>query len=654
MRRSPLFPKKLRVITGLAVLLLVLVGWSAATTPVKGPHSPLELSILRDQIEGLNVQFGKYFVTAGRCAGCHGHDSLGIAMVTGEGEDVNVANDWRSTMMANSARDPFFLAKMEHEGLVNPAYKEQLEHNCLKCHAPLAVFEQKMIGGAPFTMAHLDTSVMAQDGVSCLACHMQNPDSAGRFFSGDLHFDSARVWGPYTQDQINPAIMQYFVGYTPDQGSHILDGRVCAGCHTAINQPVDLQGNLTGTSFYEQTMWQEYENSVYYGTDQNCRSCHLPRIQDPVILASEYIFLTGQSPFGKHHLTGGSGFMLNMMKMHITDFGIPATPEQFDSTIARSRRLRQTTLDMSLNMADRTADTLYMDVALTDLIGHKFPSGFPNRRAFVQIIALAANGDTLFESGGWNGNYEVVGNDLPYETHHNVITQEGQVQIYEFVMGDVNHDVTSTLLRAVHRLKDNRLVPIGYSISHPSQDTSAIAGLALIDPDFNHDADGVEGNGGDIVHYHIPVNGYGGAVEVKAKVWFQQVPPRWNAEMLGQHGAHIDPFRDMYHAADNTPELVIADSMMVLGTDISANSARPGGDVPLAFPNPTRDGIVSIALPAITAITAYDATGKRVPIRTARHNDGWRCELPEQVGAYHLVLATPKGDRLVRVVRLGR
>ena len=206
---------------------------------------------------------------------------------------------------------------------VYPGHKEAIEHNCMKCHAPLAVFEQKMLGNPPFTLAQYDTSVMAQDGVSCLACHMQNPDSAGRFFSGDLHFDSARVWGPYTQDQINPDIMQYFVGFTPDQGSHILDGRVCAGCHTAINRTLDLEGNFTGGYFYEQTMWQEYENSIYFGTEQNCRSCHMPRIQDSIVLASEYIFLSGQSPFGKHHLAGGGNFMLKLMKSHISTLGLP-------------------------------------------------------------------------------------------------------------------------------------------------------------------------------------------------------------------------------------------------------------------------------------------------------------------------------------------
>ncbi|HMN04649.1 MAG TPA: multiheme c-type cytochrome [Flavobacteriales bacterium] len=645
-----LIPRKTGILFGMLGLVFLLVGWTAATTPVKGPHSPIELAFMREEISGLTVQFGTYFVTAGRCAGCHGHDPNGVTMIAGDNEDVNVVDDWRSTMMANAANDPFFLAKMQHEGLVNPHMKEQIEHGCLKCHAPLAVFEDAMLGNPPFTAASLDTSVFARDGVSCLACHMQNPASGGHVFSGNLVFDSARVWGPYTDEQINPYIMQYFINYTPDQGSNILDGSVCAGCHTAINQPVDLEGNPTGTSFYEQTLWQEYKNSVYYGTEQNCRSCHMPRIQDSVRLASEYLYLPGQSPFGKHHLTGGGVFMLKMMKDHIGEFGLPATPAQFDSTIARSIALRATAMEMDLQVAGRSDDTLFLDVGLTNLTGHKFPGGFPNRRAFLQVLALSAGGDTLFNSGSWDGNYEVIGNDLPYEPHHDVIRDGGQAQIYEFVMGDVNHDATTTLLRAVHRLKDNRLVPIGYSLSHPSQDTTAVAGLALNDPDFNRDADGVEGNGGDIVHYHIPLGGYDGAVEVKARLWFQQVPPRWNQEMFSHHGSKIDPFRDMYLAADNTPELVVADSMVVLNTGLKA----PVGQSLQAYPNPTRDGIVNLAVRDVQQIKAYDAAGRQVPIAVERMADGWRCVLPEQPGVYHLVATTPQGSQMMRVVRSGR
>ena len=59
-----------RITRGARIIICGAISQYNNTTPVKGPHSPLELSILRNQIEGLNVQFGTYFVTAGRCAGC--------------------------------------------------------------------------------------------------------------------------------------------------------------------------------------------------------------------------------------------------------------------------------------------------------------------------------------------------------------------------------------------------------------------------------------------------------------------------------------------------------------------------------------------------------------------------------------------------------
>lgn len=66
-----------------------------------GPHTSLDLLMLRGERsteDGLYVMYSRYFATAGRCSGCHGHDTLQLAMVNEEGEDVNVADDWRSTM----------------------------------------------------------------------------------------------------------------------------------------------------------------------------------------------------------------------------------------------------------------------------------------------------------------------------------------------------------------------------------------------------------------------------------------------------------------------------------------------------------------------------------------------------------------------------
>jgi hypothetical protein len=71
------------------------------------------------------------------------------------------------------------------------------------------------------------------------------------------------------------------------------------------------------------------------------------------------------------------------------------------------------------------------------------------------------------------------------------------------------------------------------------------------------------------------------------------------------------------------------------------------------FPNPTRDGVVHVPSPDARWIKAYDAAGKRVPLMTQRDAAGWRCILPMTPGVYHLVVGTPHGEQLLRVVRTG-
>jgi hypothetical protein len=631
----------------LAVLVVLFTGWTSATTPRFGPHSAWDMLAMRSSEDGLFVMYSKYFATAGRCSGCHGHDTMALAMVDAEGVDVNVADDWRSTLMANSARDPFFRAKAEHEVLVNPGHQTAIENKCLGCHAPLGMHEERMLGHAPFNLAMLDTSVMGKEGVSCLACHMQDPDSAGHFFSGELHFDSARVYGPYPDDEINPAIMEFFVGFRPGLGTHILDGRVCAGCHSLITETLDLSGTPTGGQFVEQATWHEWKNSVYpANTQTTCRGCHLPRIDDAVVLASEYAFLPGHTPFGKHHLVGANAHMLRLMKDNREALGIPATGVHFDSTIARTLRNLHGAVEVAVDMDDRSTDTAFVAVQLTNLAGHKFPSGYPSRRAFVQFIATNAQGDTLFQSGRWDGTYELLGQDTGYEPHHDVITQGDQVQIYELVMGDVNGDVTTVLERAATPLKDNRLVPDGFSTTHPSYDTTQIAGVSTADIDFNHDAMGLEGSGSDVVHYHIATNGYTGPLLLNARVYYQPMPPLWNAEMFSNHSAAIDTFRTMLGSSDGTPELVAMDTLMDNSVGIAENMAG----ALRAFPNPTADGRVNIDGTGLTGIQVFDAAGRELTLPNGRRSGGWWCQLPRIPGTFNMLVHTAKGERLLRVV----
>ena len=79
--------------------------------------------------------------------------------------------------------------------------------------------------------------------------------------------------------------------------------------------------------------------------------------------------------------------------------------------------LQESTLEVSLNEISQTSDTLFLVLSLKNLAGHKFPGGFPSRRAFVEIILLNENDDTLFHSGKMDSNYNLVSEDASFSAH---------------------------------------------------------------------------------------------------------------------------------------------------------------------------------------------------------------------------------------------
>src|SRR5689334_4491718 len=96
------------VLVPLVGALALAVAWRNGniTEAHAGHHTQEEL----DEFRSTGLVFGEnqYFKASGNCNGCHGHDPNGFASVTESGEDVNVVDAWRSTMMGNSARDPFW------------------------------------------------------------------------------------------------------------------------------------------------------------------------------------------------------------------------------------------------------------------------------------------------------------------------------------------------------------------------------------------------------------------------------------------------------------------------------------------------------------------------------------------------------------------
>jgi hypothetical protein len=345
--------------------------------------------------------------------------------------------------------------------------------------------------------------------------------------------------------------------------------------------------------------------------------------------------------------------MVKLIKDNKSSLGVSAPDANFDSTIvAINNQLKLNTLEVNTNLVSVNSDTAFVNVVLKNKAGHKFPSGYPARRAVIQFVVTKINGDTLFASGLFDNNFEVANINLPYEMHHDIINTESQSQIYEMVMADVNGNRTTVLERAANSLKDNRIPPQGFTTNHVSYDTCKIVGNATADTDFNFNG-AMQGTGSDIVHYHVPMNGYNGIINVSASVYYQTLPPNFLSEMSTFSSTYIDTFLTMFANADRTPVLIGRDTLQNILIPLAVNEAKQNQNIAIA-PNPTTTGIVYISsgIDPIKEIEVYNLQGSKESIAFTNTNNAYQVILPSHKGVYFLVIKTAKGKWVKKILYL--
>ena len=568
----------------------VLVAAGALFTAAQDPAHAFrgdEAEWMRWRMGELCTEEGVFFTGSGNCVNCHAPDPNGHALIDENGGTVSPVVDWQSTLMANSAKDPFWRAKVAHEGLINPTHRESIENLCTACHAPQGFHEAHLTGNAGsngYTMSDLLEDELGLDGVGCTACHsIDNINLAGRS-NGDLPINPDHVaWGGFE----NPwdGLMSGQTGFIPAYGEHMRNSEVCASCHSLYTHTQDMEGEETGQVFFEQTTYLEWVNSSFNAENVQCQGCHMPLVDGGAIAATQPNWLFPQR-FGKHHLVGGNAFMLKLMRDHAVQLNVSATSTQFDSTIARTvRSLQQETAVIQLHQMASDADEWIFDVEVQNLTGHKFPSGYPARVGFLEFVLMNSNGDTVFHSGGWSPEQGIHGRDMGWEPHWDVIENEDQVQIYELVFGDVTGEPTQVLERASQLIKDNRLPPRGFSTQHLAYDTVRIGPMASLDANFNW-KDGHEGSGGDRIRYRIPSEATGSTVMASVKMHYLAVPAQWVQSMFefASESPEIATFQSMFNSTDRTPiEVASASVLGISGFDPEATHWR-------VAPNPVLSG----------------------------------------------------------------
>ncbi|HEY6324973.1 MAG TPA: hypothetical protein VIW73_00475 [Candidatus Cybelea sp.] len=442
---------------------------------------------------------------------------------------------------------------------------------------------------------------LARDGVSCATCHhaVSKKPPAGAdslpFFlnhviSGQLGLGPpAAVYGPFHDDVIATHPMKEALGITPRYSSYIESPRMCGSCHT-INLPlIDAKPHQTVVHNVEQATYLEWLNSKYQteyhpmAGARSCQDCHMPEggatkialVEDQSYPETTYLASRGdvtvrtrKSGFRRHELLGLNAFLLSMfrefpgvMGVRTSDYMSTAT-DDLDHAIAnivRQARHATATVAVRTHLEGRR---LIADVEVVNRTGHRFPTGVAFRRAFLDVevrdLSRAPDAAPIFASGRSDGRGRILGtNGLPlpsesfadddrhrqaYQEHFDEahpITSGDQVQIFEELMQDASGRFTTSFLRRDREVKDNRILPIGWTRSGPEPDIPRYflaatfpKGRAAADPRY------FDGKGHAVVRYVValPPGVNSSHLKVVARLYYQSFAPYFLDERTRGNG----------------------------------------------------------------------------------------------------------------------
>lgn len=446
---------------GLAAAGVVQVGvvvavFAGGVTP-KGTQPPVLFPILSPE----------------NCSSCHG--------------DFDAANNvepfptWAGSMMANASRDPLFWAALDVANHDVPGVGDF----CLRCHLPTGWLDGRSeppagsVDGCAM-VGNIDDSDNDFSGVSCHLCHRMMENESPPPGEQGLYFENGQYWiddencptgsgpcrrGPYDfgAGVPTPPHAWAFSPYHQDAG-------MCGNCHNVTSPTeslIDAAGTDTGIPFpVERTYreWQQSDFAIDGAGRRDCQSCHMPdATEDPVFACLfQEINRTGDLPV--HRFVGGNTWVPEILKGEYPNLG---RADNFDATIAWAEdmlRNQAASLALTAPATVSTSGPLGVSVRVTNLSGHKLPTGYAEgRRMWLGLKVTDATDTVVFESAA-------------YDDATGTLTVDEQAKVYERAAGiwnlngtgacdvtDAGGDHIFHFVRSNCIAKDNRIPPAGFT-----------------------------------------------------------------------------------------------------------------------------------------------------------------------------------------------
>jgi hypothetical protein len=390
---------------------------------------------------------------------------------------------WQNGMMSQAARDPLFRAALTIANQDIPGVGEF----CLRCHAPRGWLEDR---STPADGSALNEEDMY--GVSCIVCHrFIDPlseearklvkDVPPGYGNAMMVADPANmVRGPYGDT----------AGVMPHQtmkSEFHASSNLCATCHNTSNpfqaddiktQPPYAFGHIERT--YSEWVLSDFARQGKKGT---CQSCHYPTVE-----GGGQVSRLGSSHrdyFVMHGPVGGSIWAQDLTWLMWDGQGMDQ--EAMNAGKKRVLELLKTTVSLKLTSPEPGKAML----RITNLSGHKLPSGYPEgRRMWINVTFLDSLGTLIKEIGQYGPKKDTL---LDEEMTAPTLLDPNQTRVYECLPaiseaqaekygkkpGKSLHFVLNDIIA-----KDNRIPPKGFKNSTFKEHLSQPVGAAYADGQY--------------------------------------------------------------------------------------------------------------------------------------------------------------------------
>lgn len=495
---------------------------------------------------------------SGNCTSCHSGTPF---------ETHYPATSWKGSMMANAGRDPLFWAALDVANADGRSIGvDGVGDWCLRCHVPEGWFGGRVrkTGGGGLVDG-TDGCLLQGDydddpgfgndyaGIGCHYCHRMEPrgpqGQPNYLESGDVWLDDVSCpdggsgpcrGGPY----------DYSDGTSPPphpwkHSPHLSSSEMCGSCHNVTSPLINGQplrsliradGVNTGIPFPIERTYTEWLKSDFgpglfasrFETAEQaepvpvdrpplttCQGCHM-RIAGSEDPNEEFLgCFFGPNRNGQlsvHDFSGANTWIPAILKGEYPELGLS---DAFDQTIAWSTELlteRTATVEVQ---AERSGDTLAIEVKVTNLAGHKLPTGYSEgRRMWLEVEVRDAGGELLWSNGRWDPDT-------------GILQQDAQTRVYEVKQG-IWDSATSTCRTADSKgraafhfvlnncvAKDNRIPPLGFT----GGDDIEVAPVGAVYPPELPGSRRLRNY--DIAQYTAAVPAGSGALSVHARLQFQ-------------------------------------------------------------------------------------------------------------------------------------